>query len=157
MKINKKILIIILGFTILIGIILFFLNDRQKKTTLNIEPKNVESKEEIKKIEEDKEKQVCLEGLSWNFRGVEYKMTGWENHELAGKTRKLCCGISKEYEDTVYKVCVYGEDYILWIKAPYTDNEFRKDTVGYQKDERFCKISYDYYQPGEKIESEDCY
>lgn len=154
MTIKQKFLIIlILGFTVLTGFVFVFALKSKKEKTIT----NIESKQETKKVEEDQEKQVCLEGLSWNFRGVEYKMTGWENHELVGKTRKLCCGLSKEYEDTTYKVCVVGEEYILWIKSPYTNNEFRKDTVGYQRNEQFCKVSYDYYQPGEKIESEDCY
>lgn len=153
MKTNQKYLIA-LGTIVLAGVILSFslVKKEEKKIEMNVEPtKNEENQNE------KGEKQVCIEGLSWNFRGVDYTMKGWENHELAGKTRKLCCGLSKEYDGTFYKACVYDEEYILWVSAPYTNNEFRKETVGYRKNGQFCKVSYDYYQPGEKIESEDCY
>lgn len=151
MKFTRNNFIIFGVFVVGIIVIGLFLGVKNKPS----ETKPVEEK--ITKTETEEEKQVCIEGLSWGFRGVDYKMTGWENHELGGKMKKLCCGLSKEYDGTFYKVCVLNEEYILWIKAPYTNNEFRKDTVGYRKGNQFCKVSYDYYQPGEKVQSEDCY
>lgn len=149
MKLTKNNLLIFGVFVlVIIGIGLF----------LGVKKKPLETKPlEEKTTKTEEEKQVCIEGLSWGFRGVDYKMTGWENHELQGKNRKFCCGISKDYNGTVYKACVYDEEYILWVKSPQTNNEFRKETVGYRKDGQFCKVSYDYYNPGENIISEDCY
>ncbi|MEO0097848.1 MAG: hypothetical protein ABIK78_07125 [candidate division WOR-3 bacterium] len=151
MKITKNILII-LAIIALIGVVFAFSFVKKEKAG-KVELTEEKNREE----QETKEKEVCIEGMSWGFRGVEYKITGWENHEIAGKVRKVCCGTSKEYDGTFYKACAYKGEYILWVKAPYTNNEFRKDTVGYRKNGQFCKVSYDYYQPGEKIESENCY
>lgn len=98
----------------------------------------------------------CPAGGYWRAGGVEYKLTGYENHSLGGRSRRLCCGTWESTEDEQKMKYCYddaGDYHISWVSNAETGGKYVKAAESYKQGEQSCLKVYD---AQENVVTEGC-
>ena len=99
----------------------------------------------------------CPVGGYWNAGGIEYKITGYENHSLGGSSQRLCCGTWENTGDNEKMKYCYGVGaggyYIAWTSSAATGGQYVKSMESYTQGDKSC---FKLYDAQEKVVTESC-
>lgn len=96
----------------------------------------------------------CPVGGYWNAGGVEYRITGHENHTLGGSSQRLCCGTWESTADNEKMKYCYSEDsYVAWVANAETGGDYMKSMESYKQGDQSC---FKLYDTSENVVAESC-
>ncbi|MDP1710457.1 MAG: hypothetical protein Q8L46_00735 [candidate division WWE3 bacterium] len=99
----------------------------------------------------------CPVGGYWSAGGVNYRITGYENHSLGGSSQRLCCGTWDNIGDNEKMKYCYdvgaGDYYIAWTSNAETGGKYVKAMESYKQGEQSC---FKLYDAQENVVTESC-